>query len=94
MPPSTPQIVLTEEKLQALLRDAVRQAVNETFIRLGVQIDNPLEMQKDFQHLRDWRVTTDGMKTKALLAAVGLLATGLAAALWLGVRSSLGLPPR
>jgi hypothetical protein len=80
-------ITMTEDQLRSVIQDTVK----ETFLRLGVQVDDPLEMQKDFQHLREWRVTTQGMKTKAMLAAVGLLVTGLAASAWLGLQHSLGI---
>lgn len=82
-------ITLTHEQLQTLVRETVQQTVNETFIRLGVQADNPIEMQKDFQHLRDWRQTTDSMKSKALLAAVGLVVSGGMAAVWIGITKSI-----
>jgi hypothetical protein len=85
------RIEMTEEQLRGIIRDSVRQAVDEMLVRLGVEVDDPLEMQKDFQHLRDWRQTTDSMKAKALLAAVGLLATGMMAAAWMGIKSALGV---
>jgi hypothetical protein len=85
-------IVLTHEQVQALVRETVRQTVNETFVRLGVEVDDPLEMQKDFQHLRDWRETTDSVKKKTMLTAVGIVMTGGIAALVLGLKGLLNTP--
>lgn len=78
---------LTPEEARALIREAVR----ETFLMLGVKVDDPIEVQKDFQHLRDWRTTTESIKSKTAVAVVGLVVSGLAAALWLGFKGMLGI---
>lgn len=77
--------LLTQAEAQELIRATVR----ETFLMLGVKVDDPIEVQKDFQHLRDWRCTTDSIKSKGMLTLVGLAASGLAAALWLGFKELL-----
>ena len=77
---------LTPDEARALIREAVR----ETFLMLGVTVDNPIEVQKDFQHLREWRATTESIKSKSLMAAVGLVVSGLAAALWMGLKELMG----
>jgi hypothetical protein len=76
---------LTPDEARALIREAVR----ESFLLLGMQINDPIEVQKDFQHLREWRTTTESIKTKGLLALVGVLVTGLAGAAWMGIREML-----
>lgn len=77
---------LTPEEARALIREAVR----ETFLMLGVKVDDPIEVQKDFQHLRKWRTTTDSIKSKGLLTLVGIAVSGIAAAVWLGFKALLG----
>lgn len=77
---------LTPDEARALIREAVR----ETFLMLGVKVDDPIEVQKDFQHLREWRSTTESVKAKSMLAIVGVVVSGLAAALWMGIRELLG----
>lgn len=72
----------SEEEVRAI----VRATVEETFLRLGVAVDDPIEMQRDFSHLREWRVATESMKTKGLLTLTALLVTGGLAALWVGIR--------
>lgn len=71
------------------LRQIVRETVQETLTSLGIQHENPLEMQRDFQYLRDWRRTTHALRAKGLLTAVGLVVAGGLAALWLGVQALL-----
>lgn len=73
---------LTPEEARALIREAVR----ETFLMLGVKVDDPIEVQKDFQHLREWRSTTDSIKSKGMLTLVGIAVSSLAAAVWLGLK--------
>ncbi|URA07158.1 PHA00649 superfamily protein [Xanthomonas phage Mallos] len=56
---------------------------------LGVKIDDPIEVQKDFQHLRDWRQTTESIKSKGMLTMTGVLLSGLLAAAWVGIKEFL-----
>ena len=34
---------------------AARRAVEDTFVRLGIDFNDPLEAQKDFAAMREWR---------------------------------------
>lgn len=77
---------LTTEEASALIREAVR----ETFLMLGVKVDDPIEVQKDFQHLREWRNTTESIKSKGLLTVMGILVSGMLAALWVGIKEFVG----
>lgn len=77
---------LTPEEARALIREAVR----ETFLMLGVKVDDPIEVQKDFQHLREWRNTTESIKSKGLLTVMGILVSGMLAALWVGIKEFVG----
>ena len=77
---------LTPEEARALIREAVR----ETFLMLGVKVDDPIEVQKDFQHLREWRNTTESIKSKGLLTVMGILVSGMLAALWVGIKDFVG----
>jgi hypothetical protein len=78
---------------QFLTRDemdvVVRRTVKETLLSMGIDAADPIEMQRDFQTLRDWRRASTSIRTKALLTAVGLLAAGILGALWIGVKSVL-----
>lgn len=62
-------IGLSEEQL----RQVIRTTVHETCIMLGIDIENPLETQKDFQSLREWRELLTSIKNKGTLAAVGFV---------------------
>lgn len=77
---------LTPEEARALIREAVR----ETFLMLGLKVDDPIEVQKDFQHLREWRSTTETLKRKTLLTMLGIVVSGMVGALALGIKEVLG----
>ena len=83
--PETQLQNLTPDEARALIREAVR----ETFLMLGVTVDDPIEVQKDFQHLREWRNTTNSLKSKGLLTAIGIVTSGFLAAVWLGLKEIL-----
>lgn len=55
----------------------VTETVRQTLIQLGVDASNPMEMQKDFQHLRNWRQAGQSIQSKGILAIVAVLASGI-----------------
>lgn len=66
------------------IEEAADKAVRKVFAILGVNIDNPEsveEFREDLRFGRKMRKVAD----HGLLAFVGLLAVGMAAALWAGV---------
>jgi len=72
------------------VKDLVKEAVRETLLQLGADVDNPREMQADFQAVREWREAYTSVKTKALLSFVAILIGGLVAALWVGFKHYAG----
>jgi hypothetical protein len=77
------QVVLSREELEAL----VKRTVNETLTSIGLDHKNPIELQKDFQSLREWRQAMQEVRKKTLITLIGILVTGLAAAIWIGLKS-------
>ena len=74
---------LTKEEMQEI----VRETVSQTLTQLGVDTSSPLEMQRDFQHLRDWRMAQEVIRNKGYMALVTVLVTGTAGLLWLGFKN-------
>lgn len=68
----------------------VERGVVNAFTRMGIQADNPIEMQRDFQHLREWRTTMESVKKKSILTLVGMVITGALALVFMGVKSYNG----
>lgn len=87
MLPSDPkiQVLVTKDELRQLIEESVKQ----TLKTLGMATDDVMESQKDFQQLRIWRETAEEMKRKSLLALIGIAASGLAGAVWVGIKEML-----
>ena len=68
------------------LKEIVSESVHETFTLLGLDHENPLEMQRDFQYLREWRIASEKIKSQGLMVSIAVIITGLCGALWLGFK--------
>ena len=53
---SDPQIELSRSQMQTLAEQVAANVVNEMLLKMGVDHSRPLEMQQDFQALREMRV--------------------------------------
>lgn len=71
------------------VREIVKESVKETLVTLGIEACDPIDMQRDFQFLREVRQTAEKVKGKAILAAVGVLVAALLGVLWLGFKETL-----
>ena len=79
---------------RAELKELLKEAMSETFVTMGVNIADPIEMQKDFQHLRSWRLSVTAVQNKGMLAIILVIITGLMGATLLGIKDMLhGVPP-
>jgi hypothetical protein len=76
----------TDPEFREELKDIVAESVRQTLMQLGIASNDPIEMQKDMQHLREWRQTMDSVKSKGMLTIMTMFCTGIAAALWLGFK--------
>jgi len=76
---------LTEEDIERI----TAKTIEATFTRLGIDISDPMETQRDFQHLRDWRVSIKAVKRKGVLAAVSFLTVATLGAMFMGVKTQI-----
>ncbi len=84
---SEPIVHLTE----AQLREMITATVQATLTSIGIDAADPLVMQKDFAWLREWRESAEEVKRKGLVALVTLAVTGIAGAVWVGVKGGMAL---
>lgn len=70
----------------------VSQAVTQTLVQLGIDSNNPIDMQKDFQHLRQWREAGEEIKKKTRNTVVGIFIVGLVGLIVVGFREWLKIP--
>ena len=79
--------VLTESDV----REIVKDTVHTTLERMGIDPKNLRAMSDDVRFVHEWRTTTDAIKNKSILALVGIVVTGFAAALWIGLKALLAV---
>jgi SpoVK/Ycf46/Vps4 family AAA+-type ATPase len=71
---------------RAELNSVVAEAVKQTLVQLGVDTSDPLAMQRDFQHLRQWREAGEDLKRKGAVVLLGLFLSGLVTLFLLGLK--------
>ncbi len=73
-------------------KEVAREAVRETLTTLGADVENPIEMQKDFAHMRDHRLAKERLgrtaRKAAIGAAVGTVVTGGVVTVWMVLKDS------
>lgn len=82
-------ISLTRGELKGIMEEAVDNALT----KMGIDVTDPIEMQRDFQHLRDWRIAVNSARSKGFLTVIGILTAGVVAAFWVGFKIMLGQDP-
>lgn len=71
---------------EADIRKIIDETVNQTLTKLGVDIDDPLEFQKDMQHLRAWRESVSTVKRQSLITAVGVITASILGLIWMALK--------
>ena len=79
-------VYLTENEIRAV----IAETVNETLTKIGIEHDDPVEMQKDMAHLRAWRTSVNEVRTKSMVTVLTILIAGTLGAIWLGFKASIG----
>lgn len=77
------QELLTRNEIDSVVRKTVR----ETLFSMGIDAADPIEMQRDFTTLRDWRRASNSIRAKGTMTAIAIITAGLLGALWIGVKS-------
>lgn len=62
---------------EAELKKVVSEAVSDTLTKLGIEVDDPLKVQRDLQFLRRWRESSETVTLKGLTTAFALIVTGI-----------------
>lgn len=75
-------ILLTDEVVRRIAKEVVKQ----TLTSLGVDYNDPYDMQRDFLFMRDLRLASEKIKTRGFFVLISIVVTGVVAATWLGIR--------
>lgn len=71
---------MTRDEINTIADEAAKKAVREILLALGIDASNPhsiIEAQADHKFVRDWRESTEAVKSKAIRTAVGIVISGL-----------------
>ncbi len=79
--------ILSTDEITNLVSTGVKQA----FTEIGIEVSDPLEMQKDFAFIRSTRKAIRSTIKTARATAVGVVVTAVLTVLWLGIRAVLPL---
>lgn len=75
-------IQLTRQELKEIVHDSV----HDTLMQMGIDVSSPIDMQRDFQHLRYWRMTAGALRMKSVLTIFIIIISGILAAAWAGFK--------
>ena len=78
-------VVLSRRELSQIVEETVKQ----TLTQMGVDTSNPIEMQQDFQYLRQWRGAVQDLSRKGILSIVLIAISGAISLFVLGAREWL-----
>ena len=67
------------------VRKIVAGTVAETLLKLGIDASDPIELQADMRHLRQWRESISTVKRQSLITAIGILTAGMLGLIWMAV---------
>lgn len=71
-----------DDKVREIVRETVKETLNELFMGLGVDVEDPTEVQKDFAFIRNWRESSQALKQHGLLTVIGVFVVGALALIW------------
>lgn len=74
------------------LEEIIEKAVTRTLERIGLDVENPRELQEDFAQLRQWREAKAQTKTALIYAFFGVVVPGILAVMWLGLKGMWSVP--
>lgn len=70
------------------IRKIVAETVAETLLKLGIDTADPIELQRDMQHLRQWRESIATVKRQGLITAVGIIIAGVLGLIWVSLKGN------
>lgn len=85
------EVLLEQQTMtRADVKEVVREAVTETMLTLGIDASQPITVQQDMHFIRELRSASEKVRSRGLLALVGILVAAALGALWVGIKASLG----
>ena len=83
---------MTPEDVHRVATDAGRASTLKTLELLGIDVEQPREMQADLLWLRQARVGSDALSRLAKRTAIGIAVSAVAWIVWAGIKSKFWMP--
>jgi 2-iminoacetate synthase ThiH len=83
---------LPPEELQRLVQEAAERGTKQALVQMGMNMDEPIEAQKDMAFLRAQRKASENMGTVIRRTVLVAALTGLLTIAWLGIQAAIHTP--
>ena len=80
---------MTDAEAKVIAKIAAQEALRELFMRLGVDVDQPIEVQKDLAFVRAWRESSNAIRRQGIVVVGGIvviMVAGLLGLIWATIR--------
>ena len=77
---------MLESEARSIAKTAAQEVLAELFLRLGIDVTDPTEVQKDMAFLHNWRQSCEAIKRQSILTAIGVVVVGILGLIWVTVR--------
>ena len=79
---------MVNDKLKIIIRDAVREGIDDALTKYGVDTSSPNSMQADLIHLRKARLGSDELAKWTKRSIITVAISSLVATLWSAVKQA------
>lgn len=76
-------------KLKETIREAVREGIDDTLTKYGIEINEPTAMQSDMVYLRKSRIGSEELAKWAKRSAITVAISTLLATLWGAIKHAI-----
>jgi hypothetical protein len=83
----------TAALIEKTAEEAACRSMRKTLVMMGVNPNDMIEFQKDTAHLRAWRKRVERIEEKSKLTIVIAIIGMLGTAIWIGIKTKLGVGP-
>ena len=73
---------MEDHDIDRIADSAAQKALRNLFLTLGVNVDDPTEVQRDMAFIRNWRLSSEAVKRQGFILAVGVIITGMLGLVW------------
>ena len=77
---------MTEQQINSIVDKAVEAAL----VKMGIDCEDPLEMQGDMAFLRKFKKSCDAVGSRIVMVVVGVATLAILGGVWMAVRKSMG----